>query len=326
MRRPNWCSRSAASRPRFRVAAGPLVHLIDGPVWVFRAYYSLPEMKAPDGTPTNAAYGYTSTLLKYLTEHEPTHVAVAFDYSMESFRNESFPDYKAQRGEVPDDLEPQWDVCTEVTRALGIPALEVEDYEADDVIATWASQLVRRGASARVVTTDKDLAQLVREDGRVTVWDMARESGVDADGVRERFGVDPAQIPDYLGLVGDSVDNLPGVPGVGSKTAAAALRAFGRIEDVPADPGRWADVPVRGAERVAGLVEAHREVALRTRELATLVRDVPGVRALLREMRWAGANRGEIETLFENLGWGRIATRVPRWAVAKKHPNPDGLS
>ena len=105
MRRPSWCSRSAAARPRYSVAAGPLVHLIDGPVWVFRAYYSLPEMKAPDGTPTNAAYGYTSTLLKYLTEHEPTHVAVAFDYSMESFRNESFPDYKAQRGETPDDLE-----------------------------------------------------------------------------------------------------------------------------------------------------------------------------------------------------------------------------
>lgn len=326
MRRPRWCSRSAVSPPRPSVAAGPLVHLIDGPVWVFRAYYSLPEMQAPDGTPTNAVYGYTSTLLKYLSEHAPTHVAVAFDHSMESFRNEAFPDYKAQRDEVPDDLEPQWGLCTEVTRALGVPALEVESYEADDVIATWATQLVRRGAGARVVTTDKDLAQLVREDGRVTVWDMAKETGVDADGVRERFGVDPAQIPDYLGLVGDSVDNLPGVPGVGPKTAAAALRAFGRIEDVPAEPDRWVGVPVRGAKRAAGLIAAHREAALRTRELATLVRNVPGVRALLREMHWAGANREEIETLFEDLGWNRIATRVPRWAVAKKRPNPGGLS
>jgi len=307
------------------VADGPLVHLIDGPVWVFRAYYALPGMKAPDGTPTNAAYGYTNTLLKYLADHEPTHLAVAFDYAMESFRNEQFPAYKAQRGEVPDDLEPQWDLCTEATRALGIPALEVEGYEADDVIATCSTQLVRRGASVRVVTTDKDLAQLVREDGRVTLWDMAKESGRDADGVRERFGVDPAQIPDYLGLMGDSVDNLPGVPGVGSKTAAATLRAFGRIEEVPADPDRWAGVPVRGAERVAGLIDAHRKQALRTRELATLVGDVPGVRALLREMHWAGADRREVEALFEDLGWGRIATRVPRWAAAKKRPNPGGL-
>ncbi|HJO23606.1 MAG: 5'-3' exonuclease H3TH domain-containing protein [Myxococcota bacterium] len=304
------------------MAGGPLVHLIDGPVWVFRAYYALPEMKAPDGTPTNAAYGYTNTLLKYLTDHEPTHLAVAFDYAMESFRNEEFPDYKAQRGEVPDDLEPQWDLCTEATRALGIPALEVEGYEADDVIATCATQLVRRGASARVVTTDKDLAQLVREDGRVTLWDMAKEIGCDADGVRERFGVDPAQIPDYLGLMGDSVDNLPGVPGVGPKTAAAALRAFRRIEEVPADSDRWAGVAVRGPKRVAGLIDAHREQALRTRDLATLVRDVPGIRALLREMNWVGADRNEVETLFEDLGWGRIATRVPRWAAGKRHPYP----
>jgi len=298
------------------------VHLIDGPVWVFRAYYSLPEMKAPDGTPTNAAYGYTNTLLKYLGDHEPTHLAVAFDYAMESFRNEQFPAYKAQRGEVPDDLEPQWDLCTEATRALGIPALEIEGYEADDVIATCATQLMRRGARVRVVTTDKDLAQLVREDGRVTLWDMAKGVNRDADGVRERFGVDPAQIPDYLGLMGDSIDNLPGVPGVGAKTAAATLRAFGRIEAVPADADRWVGVPVRGVERMAGLIDTHREQALRTRELATLVRDVPGVRALLREMYWVGANRAEVETLFEGLGWGRIATRVPRWAAAEKRPNP----
>lgn len=300
------------------MTAGPLVHLIDGPVWVFRAYYSLPEMHAPDGTPTNAAYGYTNTLLKYLAEHQPTHLAVAFDFAMESFRNEEFPDYKAQRGETPDDLEPQWDLCTEATRALGVPALEVEGYEADDVIATWTAQLLRRGASVRVVTTDKDLAQLVREDGRVTLWDMARQCECDADGVRERFGVDPAQIPDYLGLVGDAVDNLPGVPGVGAKTAAAALRAFGRIERVPADPAKWSGVPVRGAKRAAGLVDTHRERALHTRRLATLVRDVPGLRALLREMHWSGAHREEVETLFEDLGWGRIATRVPRWAVGKK--------
>ncbi len=289
-----------------------LVHLIDGPVWVFRAYYSLPSMTSPEGLPTNAAYGYANTLLKYLAQHEPTHIAVAFDASQESFRNEEFPEYKAQRAEVPDDLEPQWEMCIDVTRALGIPVGEVEGYEADDVLATWAVDAVKRGADARVITTDKDMAQLVREDGRVTLFDLAKERDVDADGVREKFGVDPSQIPDYLGLIGDTVDNLPGVPGVGPKGASAALRAFGRIEDIPADMEHWEGVSLRGAARVASLVDEHRERALETRRLATLVSDVPGIETGLRALRWRPPHHTVAEELFESLGWDRITTRIPR--------------
>jgi len=293
--------------------AAPLVHLIDGPVYVFRAYYALPPMAAPDGTPTNAAYGYASSLLKYLADFEPSHAAVAFDHATTSFRNEIFPAYKAQRDEPPADLEPQFELCKEVTEALGVAAFERPAYEADDLIATLAAGLARRGARVVTVSTDKDLAQLVREDGRVSLYDPARREKVDADGVRARFGVDPGQIPDYLGLVGDAVDNLPGVPGVGTKSAAAALRAFGRIEKIPADPQAWAGVTVRGARRIAGLVDEHRELALRTRELATLRRDVPGVQATLRALRYRGAERGAMEALCERLGWGRIAARIPRW-------------
>jgi 5'-3' exonuclease len=292
---------------------GPVVHLIDGPVYVFRAYYSMPPMHAPDGTPTHAAYGYTNSIIKYLTEFEPTHVAIAFDASMESFRNELFPEYKAQRGEVPDDLEPQWGFCTDATEALGIPALEAEGYEADDVIGTLATRLADKGCRVVVVSTDKDLAQLVREDGSVTLFDLAKELAVDADGVREKFGVDPAQIPDYLGIVGDTVDNLPGVPGVGPKGAAAALGAFGRIEDVPADLDAWAEVNVRGVKRLAALIDEHRARAVATRELATLVCDVPGMRADLRSLSWGGADAGRVETLFAELGWNRIAERIPRF-------------
>ncbi len=293
---------------------GSCVHLIDGPVYVFRAYHSLPPMPAPDGTPTNAAYGYANALLKYLRETEATHAAVAFDHSMESFRNEIEPGYKAQRGETPEDLDPQFEICLEVTRALGVPAFEKQGFEADDLIATLTTQLLRRRARVVIVTSDKDLTQLVREDGRVRVYDLGRDATLDADGVRAKFGVDPAQIPDYLGLVGDAVDNLPGVPGVGPKSASAVLRRFGRIEAIPDDPVRWSGLELRGSARIAALIAAHRERALRTRELATLRRDVPGMPGGLRELRYRGADRAGVEQLFERLGWGRIATRIPRWA------------
>lgn len=292
----------------------PVVHLIDGPVYVFRAYYAMPPMSAPDGAPTHAAYGYTNSLIRYLTEFAPTHLAVAFDASMESFRNQLYPEYKAQRGEVPEDLEPQWGFCTDATEALGIPALEAPGYEADDVIGTLATRLADRGCRVVVASTDKDLAQLVREDGSVTLFDPSRQAALDADDVRQRFGVDPEQIPDYLGIVGDTVDNLPGVPGVGPKGAAAALSAFGRIEDVPADPRAWGGVETRGVKRLARLLDEHRERALRTRQLATLVRDVPGLRADLRSLAWRGADAARIERLFGELGWNRIAQRIPRFA------------
>jgi 5'-3' exonuclease len=290
------------------------VHLIDGPVYVFRAYHSLPAMSAPDGTPTNAAYGFANTLIKYLAAAQVTHAAVAFDFSETSFRNAIEPGYKAQRGEPPADLIPQFDLCMQLARALGLEVFAEPDFEADDLIATLAEGLLAQRASAVIVTTDKDLAQLVREDGRIVVHDLARDERRDADAVRTRFGVDPEQIPDYLGLVGDAVDNLPGVPGVGPKSAAAALRRFGRIEGIPADAAAWSDAGVRGAASIAARIAAHRERALLTRALATLRRDVPGIAADLPGLVWRGADRAAIEPLFERLGWGKIATRITRWA------------
>jgi 5'-3' exonuclease len=271
-------------------------------------------MRAPDGTPTQAAYGFASTLLKYLADTQATHAAVAFDFSERSFRNALEPGYKAQRGEPPAELVPQFELCMEFVRALGLPALALPDFEADDLIATLAERVVAQRASAVIVTTDKDLAQLVREDGRAVLYDLARDERRDADAVRARFGVDPGQIPDFLGLAGDAVDNLPGVPGVGPRSAAAALRRFGRIERIPADPAAWRDAGVRGAARLAARIEAHRERALRTRALATLRRDVPGLDLDLAGLAWPGADRHATLALFERLGWGKIATRIPRWA------------
>ncbi len=293
----------------------PLVHLFDSHVYIFRAWVTLPDMPAPDGRPTGAAYGFANTLLRYLADEDPDHAACCFDYAMTSFRNEVFPPYKSSRGEeAPPDLVPQFDMAKDAAWGIGLGAFEQSNYEADDVIGTMVDQLVDQGARVRVISADKDLAQLVTEDGSVTLYDLQRDTHMDADGVREKFGVDPAQIPDYLALVGDKVDDLPGVPGYGKKSAAIALNAFGRLEDIPDDPAGWNGVEVRGAKRLATNMAAHREQALQIRELATVVREVPGIEAPLDAVAWQGADRERFPDLCEALGWGRIATRAHRWA------------
>jgi DNA polymerase-1 len=276
---------------------GPLVHLFDGHVYIFRAYYSLPSMIADDGTPCNAAYGFANTLIRYAAENDPSHVGVCFDAAMTSFRNEIEPEYKAQRGDPPDDLEPQFDLCHEISIALGFATYEVDDYEADDLLGALCDEVVRRRGSARVLTTDKDLCQLVREDGRVVVHDLAKERTLDADG----------------GLVGDTIDNLPGVPGVGPKSAAGVLQAFESIEGIPADFDAWPELSLRGAKRLAEKIDAHRERALKTKDLATVLRNVPGIQPSLGDLAYRGADRDRTGELFERLGWNRIKDRIPKW-------------
>ncbi len=280
----------------------PRVHLIDCHVYIFRAYFALPPMQAPDGTPVGAVYGFTNALRKYLADAEVTHAAATFDYAQTCFRNEIEPGYKADRGDPPEDLEPQFDLCVQAAQVLGLQTFACEGFEADDLIATLCDRLVGEGTDVVVVSSDKDLTQLVTEDGRVAFYDLARGTLFDADGVRERFGVDPVQIPDYLGLVGDAVDCLPGVPGVGPKTAAAALAAFRTIERIPASAEAWSGLGVRGAARAAQRIEEHRERALRTRELATLRRDVPGLRVRARELVVDPVDSVQEDAFFDRLG------------------------
>lgn len=295
----------------------PVVHLIDAHVYVFRAWFSLPTMPAPDGSPCGAAYGFTNTLIRYLARHDPSHVACCFDLALTSFRNERFSGYKASRGAAPPpELAPQLALCREAAHALGVSVYGAERFEADDVIATLAEGLCAAGARVVVVSADKDLCQLVREDGAAVHHDLARERTLDAKGVLERFGVPPERIPDWLALVGDAVDDLPGVPGFGPKSAAAVVAAFGRLEAFPADAARWTALGLRGAERLARSFAEHRERALEVRELATLVRDVPAVDARLETLAWRGADAAAFDALCDRLGWGRIATRVPRWRSA----------
>ena len=299
------------------------VYLVDSHVYVFRAYHALPPMSAPDGTPCHAAYGFASTLVRMLTQWRPTHFACAFDAAMTSFRNALEPGYKAGRTEAPEDLEPQFDVCEEIARALGLPALSVPDFEADDVIATLAESVLASGAQVVVVSADKDLAQLVREDGSAVFCDFAREVTLDAGGVLARFGVAPAQIPDYLALVGDTVDNLPGVAGIGPKSAALLLAKFGRIEDVPDDAGAWREAGVRGAASLSARFAASRDEALRIRGLATLRRDAPGMALDPGALVWRGPDHARARELFERLGWKGLARRV---AALGANRSPKGQS
>jgi 5'-3' exonuclease len=287
------------------------VHLVDGHVYIFRAHFVMPDMRAPDGTPTAAAYGFTNMLIRHWREERPSHLAVCFDHAMTSFRNDLEPEYKAQRGEPDAELELQFGLCKQSAEAIGLPVFEAKDFEADDVIATLAKQLLaKKDTNVVVHTTDKDLGQLVREDGRLVLADIGKPGTTDAAGVRAKFGVDPGQIPDYLGLVGDAVDNLPGVPGIGAKTAAAVLQAFGRIEDVPEDPEAWAQLKIRGAKRAAQRIAEHRDRALRTKQLATVRRDVPGITANLRALALKPPHPTKAEPLFHRLGWNRILDRL----------------
>lgn len=291
-------------------AGAPLVHLVDAYVYVFRSYYAMPEMFAPDGTPVHAAHGFAGTLLRMLGEFAPTHFACAFDFAMTSFRNDLFAEYKAGRTEAPADLEPQFELCEEIAGALGIAGLAAEGFEADDMIATAADAIVAAGADVVVVTADKDLCQLVREDGRVTVFDFAREKRFDADGVRARFGVAPVQIADYLALVGDAVDNLPGVPGIGPRTAALLLGAWSSLEAIPLDGAAWRSAGIRGGSALAERFGASRERALQVRELARLRRDAPGAALPLDAFAWRGPDHARAADLFERLGWSGVARRV----------------
>ena len=282
---------------------------------MFRAYHALPPMHALDGTPVHAAYGFANTLVRMLGQWQPTHFVCAFDAAMTSFRNALEPGYKLGRTEAPEDLEPQFEICEEIARALGLPALMADDFEADDVIATLAESILASGDRVVVVSTDKDLSQLVREDGRVVFHDVAKELTLDADGGRARFGVAPAQIPDYLALVGDAVDNLPGVAGIGPRTAASLLAKFGRIEDVPDDANAWRDAGVRGAASLAARFAASRSEALRIRGLATLRRDAPGMALGPDALVWPGPDRERATALFDRLGWKGLARRVATLAA-----------
>ena len=292
------------------------IHLIDASPYLFRAWFSLPDMEAPEesdlaGAPVSACYGWLSFLNRYLREEEPTHVAACFDESLNtSFRNDLYPEYKAQREEPDEELIAQLDLCKQLAEAMGVRSFADDRYEADDLIGTLANRFTLEGHDAVVVTPDKDLAQLVSD--QVQFYDFAKGVRLDMEGVSEKWGVDAVQIPDFLGLAGDSVDNIPGVKGVGAKTAAAILAEFEDLDALYSNLEAVADLEVRGARTLGAKLEAEREMAFLSRTLATIALDAPAD-ADLKDLEWRGAEAATMDELLGRLGFEKIRERIPRW-------------
>lgn len=282
-------------------------YLIDGMAYVFRAYYAMRSMSAPDGTPINALFGLGMTLQKFLNERRPSHVACCFDCGPVTFRNEIFPDYKANRGEPPEDLIPQFDLCKELVGHMGIATTMLEGYEADDLLATLTDRLRRSGYEVVLVTGDKDMAQLL-EPG-VRIFDLAKDIEWGAPEVPQRLGVRADQVVDLLALMGDSVDNIPGVRGVGAKAATALLAEFEDLDAVYADLARVETLSLRGAKSLRRKLEDQRDAAYLSRELATVRRDVP-CDLSISEMRFRGPRAAELGDFAERWGVGRIARQM----------------
>ncbi|HSQ72099.1 MAG TPA: 5'-3' exonuclease H3TH domain-containing protein, partial [Rubrivivax sp.] len=249
--------------------------LVDASFFIFRAYYSVtPEMTDADGRPVNALYGFARFLCELLERARPRHVAVAFDESLaSSFRNEIYPAYKANREPAPEELKRQFALCREFCRRLGVAEFADGFYEADDIIGTVATRMRAAGHTSVLVTRDKDLAQLVREGDEY--WDFAGDRRYGYQQIEGQFGVRPERIADYLALTGDSVDNIPGVPGVGPKTAAALLKPFASLDELYDNLGAVAALPIRGAAKLPARLAAHREAAYLARRLTIIECDMP---------------------------------------------------
>jgi 5'-3' exonuclease len=242
-------------------------------------------------------------------EEAVSHVAIAFDNPIRSVRNEWFDGYKSDEG-VPPELHAQFDAAEDAARCVGMTVWRMDRYEADDALATGAARWRDEVEQVRILTPDKDLGQSVRGQ-RVVQVDRVRRRVIDEDEVRRRRGVAPESIPDWLALVGDAADGIPGIPGFGEKTAAALLRVHVHLERIPADPGSWPR-DVRGADRLAATLVERMEDALLYRRLATLIEDVP-LAETLQELAWGGVPRRAFQQWCDRLGVSDLRARPKRW-------------
>ena len=293
------------------------LHLVDATYELFRAHFApRPPVLGRDGLPLSGVSGLVEQLLYLLRDQGATHVGCATDRVIRSFRNDLFPGYKTEEG-MPPELLAQFPLAERAIEALGLVLWPMVELEADDALATAADRWADAPGVDQVVicSVDKDLAQCVR-DARVVLWDRRRDITYDDAGVRAKWGVPPTAIADYLALVGDTSDGYPGMPGWGSKSAAAVLARWGSLDDLPPRASAW-DVPgLRGAVTLAASVAERREELELYRTLARLRLDADLPQTSPDELRWEGADRSAWEALCDELGLARLRSRPHRWKAA----------
>jgi len=294
-----------------------VVYFIDASYFVFRAYHSMPpDMVDADGNGTHALYGFARFLSDLLEQVRPERIGVAFDISLRgetSFRNGIYPPYKANRESPPADLERQFGLCREFCRHIGVAEYASAEYEADDIIGTLATRARAAGLRNVLVTRDKDLSQLIR-DGDV-FWDYSGNARYLYHDIGPKFGAIPELIADFLALTGDSVDNIPGVPGVGKKTAALLFSAFGSLDDLYENLHRVPQLKLRGGAAVAARLLAHKQAAYLARRLTGIVCDMP-LKASLDDLKVRAPDRGRLDRFFDTHGFGSILRQQARRIAA----------
>jgi DNA polymerase I len=285
-----------------------LIFLVDASVYVFRAYHSmLPDRVDRDGNPVHAVFGFARFLGDLIERVRPRYVAVAFDQRLaSSYRNRIYPPYKANREPAPVDLVLQFQHCRELCRHLGLPEFVSPEYEADDIIGTLGCLMREEGIRSAFITRDKDLAQLVRSGD--LYWDFGAREQFGYHDIERHFGVAPERFADYLALTGDDVDNIPGVPGIGHKTAASLMKAFDSLDDLYANLGRVIGLKLRGARTLSERLREHRESVFLARKLTHITCDLQ-LGVAVEGLRRRRPDAPALADLYDRLGFGPFLRR-----------------
>ena len=283
-------------------------YLIDASVYIYRAYYSIPDdMVDDEGNPINALYGFCRFLGDFMEKIQPTHIAVLFDESLtSSFRADIYPEYKANRDPAPLHLKRQFVKCQQFTKLLGLFELSLPKFEADDLIGTLVKLGRYEGRPSTIVTRDKDLAQLITE--KDIFWDFSGKGRLTYQQIPDVFGVKPEQIADFLALAGDSTDNIPGVPGIGKKTATALLQNFQSLDDIYSNLEKIKDLSVRGAKTLASKLEQHESAVILARKLTGIHCDVP-IDPIQKDLNPQYPDLGAINTFYDEVNIGTALRR-----------------
>jgi len=277
--------------------------LIDGSGFIFRAFYAIPLLTNPEGTPINAVYGYCNMILSIFKKFKPEQIIVVFDTKRKTFRNDIYKDYKANRTEPPEELIPQFSIIREATDALQIPRMEMDGYEADDIIATYTKEAEKKGVIVTIVSSDKDLMQLVNK--KTKMYDSMKDNFIGIKEVEEKFGVKPSKIIDVMSLAGDSIDNIPGVSGIGIKTAAELINNYNNLENLLAKVNE-----IKQPKRKQTLID-EKENALISKKLVTL-KDNINLKNKYNSHLFQGINQKTALKFFEKHGFKNLISRFSK--------------